>query len=244
MVKKECLSNKSVKEIKMSKIILKNITKDYWLGKTKVEAIKGVNLEIEQGDFITIAGSSGSGKSTLLNIIGCLDDPTTGEVWIEDQKINGLREKQLSKIRNQIIGFIYQSFNLIPVLNIYENVELPLAIMKNISAEEKKKRVEYFIDAVGLTKYLKHKPSELSGGQRQRVAIARALATEPKIVLADEPTANLDSKTANEIIDLMKEINKNQSTTFIFSTHDPKVMQKADKIIYLEDGLINQEAKL
>lgn len=224
-------------------INIKHVTKSYNLGKTIVPALRGIDLHIGQGEFVTIAGSSGSGKSTLLQLIGCLDYPTSGEVWIRDTKVSDLREKELNRIRLYTIGFIFQSFNLIPVLNVYENVELPLLIMKEVSPAERKERVNYFIQEVGLSGQAKHKPSELSGGQRQRVAIARALVTKPKLVLADEPTANLDFKTGMEIIDLMQEINQREQTTFIFSTHDPKVMQKASRIYHLQDGLIESEGK-
>ncbi|WP_438432117.1 ABC transporter ATP-binding protein [Gorillibacterium sp. sgz500922] len=222
-------------------ISIKNVTKNYYLGKTIVPAIRGINLQIEQGEFVSIAGSSGSGKSTLLQLIGCLDYPTSGEVWILDKKVSDLREKELNRIRSNTIGFIFQSFNLIPVLNVYENVELPLLIMKDVSSSERKERVNHFIQEVGLSGQIKHKPSELSGGQRQRVAIARALVTKPKLVLADEPTANLDFGTGMEIVELMQEINRREKTTFIFSTHDPKVMQKAHRIFHLQDGLIESE---
>jgi putative ABC transport system ATP-binding protein len=225
----------------MKTVTIKQVTKDYPLGKTVVQALRGVDLTINNGEFVTIAGPSGSGKSTLLNLIGCLDSPTKGEVWLNGTKINGQSDRALNKIRLHTIGFIFQSFNLIPVLNVAENVELPLLIIKDVSAEERKERVKHFIDAVGLSKQVKQKPAELSGGQRQRVAVARALATKPKIVLADEPTANLDSKTGIEIIDLMHKINKEESTTFIFSTHDLKIMQLADRVIMLEDGLIKGE---
>lgn len=225
----------------MATVTIKKVKKDYTLGKTKVHALKGVDLTIEAGEFVTVAGASGSGKSTLLNLIGCLDHPSSGEIWIGNQLVNQLSGKALDRLRLHTIGFIFQSFNLIPVLNVFENIQLPLMIMKNISPKERKERTEYFIEAVGLKKFQKHKPAELSGGQRQRVAIARALVTKPQIVLADEPTANLDSKTGVDIIELMKEICEKESTTFIFSTHDPKVMNAANKIYYIEDGLINQE---
>jgi len=227
----------------MDIVCLKQITKIYDLGKTTVSALKGVDLTIKKGGFVTIAGPSGSGKSTLLNLIGCLDYPTSGEIWIGDTIVRGLSEKHLNQLRLRTIGFIFQSFNLIPVLNVYENIELPLLIIKEISPEERKERVNHFIKAVKLTEQVNQKPAELSGGQRQRVAVARALVTKPQIVLADEPTANLDSKTGIEIIDLMHEISRNESTTFIFSTHDPKVMQRADQIFFLEDGLIKSEEK-
>lgn len=224
-------------------IRLKSVKKDYNLGKTVINALRGIDLTIEKGEFVAVAGSSGSGKSTLLNLIGCLDYPTSGQVYIDDIKTNDLPEKQLNRIRLYSIGFIFQSFNLIPVLNIYENVELPLLIMNDITAAERRERVNHFIKEVGLANQVNQKPAELSGGQRQRVAVARALATRPKIVLADEPTANLDSRTGIEIIELMHEINKRELTTFIFSTHDPKVIQRADRIFNLEDGLIKSEGK-
>jgi len=224
-------------------IRLQSIKKDYNLGKTVINALRGIDLNIEKGEFVAIAGSSGSGKSTLLNLIGCLDYPTSGQVYIDDIKTNDLSEKQLNRIRLYSIGFIFQSFNLIPVLNIYENVELPLLIMNDVTAAERRERVNHFIKEVGLAGQVNQKPAELSGGQRQRVAVARALATRPKIVLADEPTANLDSRTGIDIIELMHEINKRDSTTFIFSTHDPKVIQRADRIFNLEDGMIKSEGK-
>ncbi len=220
----------------MKSVTVKNIKKIYSLGKTEVHALRGIDLDIEKGEFCVIAGQSGSGKSILLNFIGCLDYPTEGEIWLEDMEISGYSEKELNKIRLFHIGFIFQSFNLIPVLNVYENVELPLLIRKDISSGERRKRVLYLIEKVGLTKQMKQKPLELSGGQQQRVAIARALVTKPKVVLADEPTANLDSVTGIEIINLMQEINMQESTTFIFSSHDPKVINKASLVFYLEDG--------
>ncbi|MDQ0115574.1 ABC transporter ATP-binding protein [Paenibacillus harenae] len=224
----------------MSTVILQEVSKSYELGRTSVPALRGIDLEIQEGEFVTMAGTSGSGKSTLLNLIGCLDVPTTGEVWIGDTLVSDLDDKQLNETRLRQIGFIFQSFNLIPVLNVYENVELPLLIMKEVSKKERKKRIDYFLNAVGLSSFADRKPSELSGGQRQRVAVARALVTKPRIVLADEPTANLDSKTGIEIIELMQQINKREKTTFIFSTHDPKVMQRANRIFHLVDGKIEK----
>ena len=225
----------------MASIELIDLKKDYDLGKTKVSALKGVSISIDKGEFVTIAGPSGSGKSTLLNLIGCLDYPTSGEVWIGDMPVSRLNERQLNTIRLRTIGFIFQSFNLIPVLNVFENIELPLLIHPDVSAFERKRRVEALIDAVGLSAQVRQKPSELSGGQRQRVAVARALVTKPAIVLADEPTANLDSKTGIEIIDLMHAINRSDSTSFIFSTHDPKIIQRADRVYYLQDGCLMNE---
>jgi len=225
----------------MAAVQLKQLKKDYDLGKIKVRALQGINLAINKGEFITIAGPSGSGKSTLLNLIGCLDYPTSGEVWIDDMLVSSLKESKLNKIRLHTIGFIFQAFNLIPVLNVYENIELPLLIRTDVSAAERKKSVNHLMQAVGLSAQKGQKPAELSGGQRQRVAVARALVTKPEIVLADEPTANLDSKTGIEIIDLMHAINQHEATTFIFSSHDPKIIQRADKIYYLEDGCLVKE---
>lgn len=190
---------------------------------------------------MSVAGASGSGKSTLLNLIGCLDKPSKGEVWIGENQVHKLTDSELNQVRLKTIGFIFQSFNLISVLSVRENVELPLVIRKDISVQERRERVAKFIDAVGLSDQINKKPAELSGGQRQRVAVARALVTHPKLVLADEPTANLDSKTGIEIIDLMQKINEKYKTTFIFSTHDPKVMQRASVIYHMEDGQIRSD---
>ncbi len=224
----------------MHPIQLINVTKDYFLGSVRVPALKGVSLTIEPGEFTVIAGPSGSGKTTILNLIGCVDTATTGDVVIAGHKTSNLSDKELTDLRLNTLGFIFQSFNLIPVLDVFDNVEFPLLLKKDLTKKEKKERVEYFIERVGLTGHLKHRPSELSGGQRQRVAIARALVTKPQIVLADEPTANLDSKTGQNIIDLMKEINSADKTTFLFSTHDHSIMKQARRIIQLHDGVIQQ----
>jgi len=225
----------------MSMIQMLQVKKTYMLGETEVHALRGVDINIEQGEFVYIAGPSGSGKTTILNMIGCIDYPTTGEVKIDNHVIADLKDKQLTKIRLDTIGFIFQSFNLIPVLNVYENIEFPLLLKKGISKQERERFVMKFIEEVGLKDRIKNKPSELSGGQRQRVAIARALVTNPKIILADEPTANLDSETGQKIIDLMKQINKMEKTTFIFSTHDPDIMSHADRVIRIHDGLVVQQ---
>lgn len=222
----------------MNVVELKNVTKDYPLGKTIVNALKGVDVAIEKGDFVSIVGPSGSGKTTLLNIIGCIDNATKGEVLIQGKNINGLKDKDITNIRLHNIGFIFQTFNLIPVLNIRENVEFPLLLMKKYNKKEIKERTEKLIEEVGLKDYINHKPAELSGGQRQRVAIARALVTKPDIVLADEPTANLDSETSESILTLMKELNQIENTTFIFSTHDPDVLKYAKRVIKIKDGKI------
>ncbi|MBN2738071.1 MAG: ABC transporter ATP-binding protein [Spirochaetales bacterium] len=228
----------------MSIVSLSNVKKNYPLGKTEVKAVKGVSFEVEKGDFISIAGPSGSGKSTILNMIGLIDTPTEGEVSIEGAVTSHLNDRQLTTLRHKTIGFIFQSFNLIPVLNVYENIDFPLLLGKiPFSKAEKEEWINFLIEEVGLTEWRNHRPNELSGGQRQRVAIARALVTKPKIVLADEPTANLDSKTGEAIIELMKKINKEIDTTFIFSTHDPTIVSIADHIIRLQDGLITEDSK-
>lgn len=218
-------------------ISIKNVTKEYRLGKSVVHALQGVDLEINQGEFVSICGPSGSGKTTLLNLIGCLDSPTTGEVLVMDNNVARLSDTALSKLRNTTIGFIFQSFNLIPVLTAYENVEYPL-VMLGLSEKEKRERVLKMLGEVGLSNFIKHRPDELSGGQRQRVAIARALVTNPKMVLADEPTANLDSVTGEEILKIMKKMNEEHQTTFIFSTHDSRIMKYAKKIYNISDGRI------
>ena len=215
---------------------MKDVTKDYPLGKTVVHALRHVDLNIRAGEFTTIAGPSGSGKTTVLNMIGCIDVPTTGIVRIAGAETSKLNDKQLTDLRLHTIGFIFQSFNLIGVLNLFQNVEFPLLLQGGLTKAEREKRVHEMIEKVDLTSQIKQRPSELSGGQRQRVAIARALVTKPKIVLADEPTANLDSKTGYQIIELMKDINHKDNTTFIFSTHDQKVMEHADRLIELIDG--------
>jgi putative ABC transport system ATP-binding protein len=223
----------------MKKIILRNVCKDYHLGAVVVKALQGIDLEISEGEFVAIAGPSGSGKTTLLNLIGCIDKPTSGEIFVAGQFVGNLTDRELDKIRARKIGFIFQDFNLIPVLSAFENIEFPLLLNKK-SAVERKQRTEKVLHEVGLLEFAKHRPSELSGGQRQRVAIARALATEPEIVLADEPTGNLDSNTGEEIIKLMCQINEESKVTFIFSTHDPMVMGYAKRLLKIHDGRIRE----
>lgn len=222
----------------MQPITLKNVKKNYQLDKVEVPALKGIDLTIDAGEFTVIAGPSGSGKTTILNLIGCVDTATEGKVMVGGKETGSLSERELTDLRLHTIGFIFQSFNLIPVLNITDNVEFPLLLQNKLSPQERRNQVKHFIDRVGLTPYAHHRPSELSGGQRQRVAIARALVTRPQIVLADEPTANLDSVTGQNIIDLMKEINTSEKTTFLFSTHDHSIMNQARRVIRLQDGLI------
>jgi putative ABC transport system ATP-binding protein len=196
-------------------------------------------LTSSEGDFISIAGPSGSGKSTILNLIGCIDVPSAGQVVINGVDTNSLSEKAITSLRHKTLGFIFQSFNLIPVLNVFENIEFPLLIGEvNTTKAERKVWIDHLIAEVGLDQWATHRPNELSGGQRQRVAIARALVTKPQIVLADEPTANLDSVTGEAILDLMKKMNLEYNTTFIFSTHDQSIVDIADHVIRLQDGLI------
>lgn len=219
-----------------------DLFKDYKIGKVLFPALRGISLKIEDGEFTAIAGPSGSGKTTLLNIIGCLDIPTKGDVLINGTSITTLSTKEKAEFRKNELGFVFQTFNLIPVLTAYENVEMPL-ILVNMPAEEKKERVISILEEVGLSEFINRKSNEMSGGQQQRVAIARALVKKPSMVLADEPTANLDSMNAKEILSLMKELNKKKKTTFVFSTHDPLVMEFAERIIYLRDGKIASDKK-
>jgi putative ABC transport system ATP-binding protein len=228
----------------MAIVTIEDVHKTYPLGKTEVHAIKGVSFAIEEGDFISIAGPSGSGKSTILNMIGCIDTPTQGSVQIDGSTTSNLNDTEITILRHRVIGFIFQNFNLVPVLNVYENIEFPLLLGKTkIAREERHGWIDGLIQAVGLAEWRNHKPNELSGGQRQRVAIARALVTKPQIVLADEPTANLDSETGETIIGLMKRMNGEYGTTFIFSTHDPTIVAIADHIIRLQDGMIAEDSR-
>ena len=219
-------------------VVLDKVVKNYQLGKITVPALKDVSLAIGAGEFLSIAGPSGSGKTTLLNLVGCVDTATSGTVLVDGQDTAQLSEKKLTRLRLERLGFIFQSFNLVGVLDAFQNVEFPLLLQGNSSKQERKDRVDDLLNKVGLQDHGHHRPNELSGGQRQRVAIARALVTRPRIVLADEPTANLDSKTGGAIIDLMKTINETDGTTFIFSTHDARVMQHAHRLIQLEDGRV------
>jgi len=224
-------------------VSIRNATKDYRLGKVTVPALRGVSLDVNSGEFLSIAGPSGSGKTTLLNLIGCVDTPTSGSVEVAGQNTTALGERALTRLRLYTIGFIFQSFNLVSVLDVYRNVELPLLLQRTLTSKERSERVRNLLDRVGLKEYIKHRPSELSGGQRQRVAIARALVTRPKLVLADEPTANLDSVTGQNILDLMRELNHADGTTFIFSTHDARVMSFAHAVVRLADGKLAESAQ-
>ena len=220
-------------------IRLENLSKSYHLGEVEVPALRSVNLEIHPGEFTALIGASGSGKSTLLNMIGCIDQPDSGKIWLDEMDVLALSDDKRSDLRNQKIGFIFQSFNLVPVLSVFENVELPLLINPLINPAERKKRVAEAIADVGLEKLAKNLPDQLSGGQRQRVAIARALAGHPLLVLADEPTANLDSDTSNRILELMLSLNSRKGITFLFSTHDERVMSRVSRIVHIKDGVVS-----
>ena len=213
------------------------VHKNFRLGNHEVRALRGVDVEVRRGEFLALSGSSGSGKTTLLNLMGCIDQPTAGQMYFQDLNINPLNDAKSAQLRAEKIGYIFQTFNLIPVLTAIENVEYPLLLL----AESKGKRRELAEEAltrVGLSQFLRHQPAQLSGGQRQRVAIARALVKKPSLILADEPTANLDSKTSTEVLDLMVELNREHGITFVFSSHDPIVVKKAGRVLKLADGLI------
>jgi putative ABC transport system ATP-binding protein len=219
-------------------IRLDAVTRTYRLGETTVPALRGVTLDLHAGEFTALVGPSGSGKSTLLNLVGCIDEPDTGTVRVEGADVSTLSDDDRSRLRNRRIGFIFQSFNLVPVLDVRENVELPLLVHDRLPAAERRDRVEQALVDVGLADFGRHPPDRLSGGQRQRVAIARALVTHPILVLADEPTANLDSETAARILDLMVELNARRKVTFLFSTHDEKLMARVARHVQIRDGCI------
>lgn len=216
---------------------LQDVDKDYHLGTVVVPALKQVSLSIAPGEFTVIAGPSGSGKTTLLNLIGCVDVATRGQVLVDGRDTGRMSEKDLTRLRLDRLGFIFQSFNLVGVLDAFQNVEFPLLLQKTLTKSQRRERVMDLMTQVGIDQYAHHRPSELSGGQRQRVAIARALVTQPRIVLADEPTANLDSATGNAILDLMQQLNRG-GTTFLFSTHDPRVVSRAGRVVRMTDGRI------
>jgi len=218
-------------------LVVENLNKIFEKGGNKVHALSGVNLKIKQGEFVVVMGPSGSGKTTLLNILGCLDKSTGGNVVLDGRDVSKLNEHQLSRIRRDKIGFIFQAGNLMPILNAIENVELPMEC-KKISKDESLKRAQYLLKLVGLEERMKQKPNQLSAGEQQRVAIARAFANQPSIILADEPTGNLDSKTGNHIMELLKRLNQNLGTTIIVVTHDEKMALYAERKMVLEDGEI------
>jgi putative ABC transport system ATP-binding protein len=216
------------------RVTVRDVSKTYRLGKVTVTALDGVSLAVKAGEFLAVAGPSGSGKTTLLNLIGCLDTPTSGQVAIDGEAISGLSPGRRADLRARKLGFVFQTFNLIPVLTAWENVEYPLLLQRgrgDVAA-----RVRAALEHVGLADRARHRPPELSGGQQQRVAIARALVTEPALVLADEPTANLDSRTGHEIVELMRRLNRERGTTFVFSTHDPRIVNAADRVLEISDG--------
>ncbi len=221
----------------MPLIEMSKISKDYFLGETVVHALREVDLPIEKGEFIAVWGPSGSGKTTLLNLIGVIDQYTSGQLYIDGKEVAGLSDDKRTELRNRSVGFIFQGFNLIPVLSALENVMLPLQI-RGVSFPEAREKALSRLEEVGLSDFVRHRPDRLSGGQQQRVAIARALVTNPSLVIADEPTANLDSDTSRKIIGLMRNLNEKEEATFIFSTHDQRLLDQVKRLVRLEDGRI------
>jgi putative ABC transport system ATP-binding protein len=220
-----------------SVVTIRNVCKNYSLGKSMIPALKDITLDVDDGDFLVIGGPSGSGKTTLLNIVGLIDEPTSGTILFGTEDVTDKSMHHLFQYRRDKLGYIFQTFNLIPVLSVYENVEYPL-ILKNLHRHERKERVLNVLEKVGLSDREKHKPRELSGGQRQRVSVARAIVKNPELVLADEPTANLDSKTGAEIVGLMEKLNNEEGITFVFSSHDPMIVEKGRRVVTLHDGEI------
>ena len=223
----------------MSILEFNKVKKEYRLGETTVRALRGVDLTVGKGEFIAVLGASGSGKTTLLNLAGAIDEPTEGEVRVNGQAISGMADNARAELRNRTIGYIFQNFNLVSVLTALENVMLSLQIRGGRTADIRKEAAQR-LDDVGLADFMRHRPDKLSGGQRQRVAIARALVTNPLLVLADEPTANLDHETAQSIIDLMKELNEKEGVTFLFSTHDQRLINEVKRVVRIDDGKIVQ----
>ncbi len=221
-----------------------HVTKVYKMGEVDLTVIKDLNLTIDHGEFVAIVGPSGSGKSTVLNLLGCLDKPSSGKIIVDGTDVTQLDITALANFRGQKIGFIFQSFNLIPVLSVYENIEYPLIMIQNLPKQERNDRIMKLLEDVDMLDQKDKFPDQLSGGQRQRVAIARALVTKPKIVFADEPTANLDTHTSNQIITLMRNIQQEFNTTFIFATHDEKIVTAVDRIITIVDGVITDDKKV
>ena len=226
----------------MSVIELKNVFKQYNIKRRRtVDALSGVNLNISAGEFTAIVGASGAGKTTLLNLIGCFDKPSSGQIIIDGLDCSSLNDKELSFIRNKKLGFIFQQFNLISAMTVFENIELPLLLDNTLSKHERSDKIFKSLNEVGLEKYANHKPNQLSGGQQQRVAIARALINNPALIIADEPTASLDAKTAHVILDVMHELNRIHGTTFLISTHDEKLMGRVNRIVKIQAGKISNE---
>jgi putative ABC transport system ATP-binding protein len=217
-----------------------DVHKSYTIGSVTTEALRGVDLTIGDGEFTAIAGPSGSGKSTLLNLIGCLDTPTSGSVEVEGDDVTQMSSGQLSELRRNKVGFVFQAYNLIPVLTALENVEFVM-LLQGVSDKERHDRAVGILETVGLGEYIDRRPVEMSGGQQQRVAVARAIVAEPALILADEPTANLDSATGGALLDTMRELNEEKGITFIFSTHDSMVMERASRLVHLRDGRIDAD---
>jgi len=224
-------------EVKNKVVWAQNLTKVYHMGEIEVHALRGLSIEIERGEVVAIMGPSGSGKSTLMNILGCLDRPTEGEYLLEGESVAQLNDNQLADVRNRLVGFVFQGFNLLPRSTALANVMLPLRYVRN-GEDHHRQRALQALEAVGLEDRVNPRPSELSGGQQQRVAIARALVNQPAIVMADEPTGNLDSKSGNEIMELLLDLNRNMKTTLIIVTHDPEVGKRAQRIVRIRDGMV------
>ena len=218
---------------------VENAVRTYKIGETETKALRGINLTIESGEFTALVGPSGSGKTTLLQLLGCLDQPSSGKVFINGQDVTVINRNQRADLRKNNLGFIFQFFALIPTLTAYENIELPL-LLKGAGAEERKDRVNQILKAVDLVDHSNHRPDQMSGGQQQRVAIARALSTNPSLILADEPTANLDTANGQQVMEIMANLNKETGVTFVFATHDPRVFKYAKRIVTLRDGLIEE----
>jgi putative ABC transport system ATP-binding protein len=226
----------------MEVVKIENITRVYQIGKVETQALRGINLSIENGEFTALVGPSGSGKTTLLQMIGCLDQPTSGRVFINSKDVTTLNRNQRADMRRGTIGFIFQFFALIPTLTAYENVEMPL-LLNGYTPKERRDRVMELLKAVDLIDRANNRPDQLSGGQQQRVAVARALASKPTLILADEPTANLDTANGRQVMDIMKKLNKDTGVTFVFATHDPRVINYAERVVTLQDGLIEKDSK-
>ena len=232
-------------EDKMTNLVVeaKELTKVYQMGDVEVHALRGLNINIEKGEVLSIMGPSGSGKSTLMNMLGCLDRPTAGSYLLDGEKVSDMSDDQLADIRNRKVGFVFQSFNLLSRTTSLSNVELPLRYRGNLSTKERRERAKAALEAVGLGDRIKHRPNELSGGQQQRVAIARALVNEPSIIMADEPTGNLDSKSGDEIMEFLLKLNQDKGTILIIVTHDPEIAAQTDRIVYIRDGVVVEDKR-
>jgi putative ABC transport system ATP-binding protein len=226
----------------MEVVKIENVARSYKIGKLETQALRGVNLSIEDGEFTALVGPSGSGKTTLLQMIGCLDQPTSGRVIVNNKDVTSLNRNQRADMRRGTIGFVFQFFALIPTLTAYENVEMPL-LLNGHSPKERQERVMELLKAVDLTDRANNRPDQLSGGQQQRIAVARALASGPKLILADEPTANLDTTNGKQVMDIMAKLNQETGVTFVFATHDPRVISYAKRVVTLQDGLITKDSK-